>query len=88
MKLYQKKPVVVEVLKFEYSTKGLIDLSEFLGNNLGDVYKARHPEALGEAEIKTLEDGRFLKVKHIATEGDYIVKGVNGEFYPVKPDIF
>ena len=23
-----------------------------------------------------------------ATEGDYIIKGVNGEFYPCKPDIF
>ena len=26
--------------------------------------------------------------KHICTEGDYIIKGVQGEFYPCKPDIF
>ena len=24
----------------------------------------------------------------VATEGDYIIKGVQGEFYPCKPDIF
>lgn len=32
--------------------------------------------------IKTLE-GDML-----ATAGDYIIKGVQGEFYPCKPDIF
>jgi hypothetical protein len=29
-----------------------------------------------------------LTVKHIATEGDWIIKGVQGEFYACKPDIF
>jgi len=29
-----------------------------------------------------------MKVEHIATEGDYIIKGVQGEFYACKPDIF
>jgi hypothetical protein len=29
-----------------------------------------------------------LEGQHIATEGDYIIKGVKGEFYPCKPDIF
>jgi hypothetical protein len=46
--------------------------------------------SLGWAEITTLEDGNpdSPQVKHIATEGDYIIKGVKGEFYPCKPDIF
>ena len=39
------------------------------------------------ASIKQ-EDGTHLTVKHIATEGDWIIKGVQGEFYPCKPDIF
>ena len=26
--------------------------------------------------------------KHICSKGDYIIKGVQGEFYPWKPDIF
>ena len=28
------------------------------------------------------------QVKHIATEGDYIICGVSGEFYACKPEIF
>lgn len=55
---------------------------------VNDISKARHPEAKAEAEICTLEDGNELHVKHIATEGDWIIKGVAGEFYACKPDIF
>ena len=29
-----------------------------------------------------------LEGEHIANYGDYIIKGVQGEFYPCKPDIF
>ena len=28
------------------------------------------------------------KAKHYASIGDYIIKGIQGEFYPCKPDIF
>lgn len=79
---------MIEAIKFEYSGVGIAMLCEFVGESLGDVYKARSLNALGEAEILTLEDGKHLKAKHIATEGDYIIKGVNGEIYPCKPDIF
>jgi len=85
---YRKKPVIIEALEFEYSKEGIERLREFCGPALGSTHKERHPSALGEAEIGTLEDGVHLTVKHIATEGDYIIKGVQGEFYPCKPDIF
>jgi hypothetical protein len=29
-----------------------------------------------------------LEGTHVADKGDWIVKGIKGEFYPVKPDIF
>lgn len=35
--------------------------------------------------IKTLESGSGV---HYATPGDWIIKGVKGELYPCKPDIF
>ena len=41
-----------------------------------------------EAQILTLEDGQYLQVAHIATEGDWIIKVIQGEFYACKPDIF
>lgn len=85
---FRKKPVVIEAIQFEYSSTGIEKLKEFCGNTLGNVRKERHPSAKAEAEIGTLEDGVHLTVKHIATEGDWIIKGVQGEFYACKPDIF
>lgn len=83
---FRKKPVVIEAMLFTYPATD--SFREFLGAALGYTSKDRHPNAKGEAQIFTLEDGKVLKVNHIATEGDWIIKGVQGEFYPCKPDIF
>ena len=85
---FRKKPVVIEALQFEYTAEGVIKLQNFCGSAVGKIGKAQHPAAKAEAEIGTLEDGEYLIVKHIATEGDWIIKGVQGEFYACKPDIF
>jgi len=85
---FRKKPVEIEAVQFVYSDEGIVALKEFAGNAIGTISKARHINAKGEAEIGTLEDGMHLTVKHIATEGDWIIKGVQGEFYACKPDIF
>lgn len=85
---FRKKPVEIEAMQFEYSLEGIEALRKFCGKSLGHIYKARHINARAEAEIGTLEDGETLKVKHIATEGDWIIRGVQGEFYACKPDIF
>jgi hypothetical protein len=85
---FRKKPVVIDAVQFIYTEEGIANLKAFCGNTIGNISKARHPTALGEAEIGTLEDGVHLTVKHIATEGDWIIKGVQGEFYACKPDIF
>lgn len=84
----RKKPVMIEFIEFKYNDEGRDLMKKFLGDNLGKITKARTPKAKAEAEILTLEDGHDNRVKHIATEGDIIIKGVNGEFYPCKPDIF
>ena len=73
-------------MKFEYNLDALNKLRKFCEGNLGNISKARHLKA--EAELGTLEDGIHLTIKHIATEGDWIIKGVQGEFYPCKPHIF
>ena len=39
-------------------------------------------------DIPTLEDGEDRRAKHVASLGDYIIKGIQGELYPCKPDIF
>ena len=85
---FRKKPVVIEAVKFEYTIDRLNILRTFMGDNLGRITKERHPTARAEAQIITLEDGKNSQVMHIATEGDWIIKGIQGEFYPCKPDIF
>lgn len=87
---YRKKPVVIEAIQFVYTKEGIDELKKFAGAAIGNVGKERHPDAKGYAEIGTLEDGDHpdFKVVHIATEGDYIIRGVKGEYYSCKPDIF
>ena len=85
---FRKKPVVIEAIRFEYTEDCINKIKEFAPNMIGNIIKARHMDALAEMEIGTLEDGIHLTVKHIATEGDWIIKGVQGEFYACKPDIF
>lgn len=74
MTKYRKKPVVVEAIQF--NGKNSADIHEFCGD------KIREPVGKDYLEIETLEG------VHIASPGDYIIKGIKGEFYPCKPDIF
>ena len=73
MAQYRKKPVVIEAVQLTAdNTDALV---EFCGDKL-----KWHP--LTGAVIETLE-GNML-----ASKGDYIIKGIKGEIYPCKPDIF
>ena len=83
---FKKKPVVIEAMVFNYPPSA--ELLNWLGDSYSGVSKQRHPSAVGELEIKTLEDGHDGRAKHVASEGDYIIRGIKGEFYPCKPDIF
>lgn len=80
IKKYVKKPVVIEAMVFEDTTECLTELSDFM-----------YPKTLrvnynDPKNLKILID--TLEGTMMASEGDYIIKGVNGEFYPCKPDIF
>ena len=73
---YRKKPVVVEAIQFN-SVLDISILADFVTDGI-TIKKAEPIELI----IKTLEGDM------VASIGDYIIKGVNGEFYPYKPDIF
>lgn len=76
----RKKPVVIEAVQFEDNTDRFCELSEFVTDQdiKVDYADSNNPVL----KINTLE-GVML-----ASVGDYIIKGVSGEFYPCKPDIF
>lgn len=73
-KKYRKKPVVIEALQFDGTNAD--DIVEFCGGVLSFTRSQELPI------INTLEGDMTAQI------GDFIIKGVQGEFYPVKPDIF
>ena len=73
---FRKKPVIIEAILWDGSQEAVEQLAE-LTNQVG--FGA--PED-GGIIISTLEG------KMRASLGDWIIQGVNGEFYPCKPDIF
>lgn len=77
---YRKKPVVIEAVQFTNDEpETLIGLQEFMDRDVRVSYKNPENPVL---KIETLEGVMDASI------GDYIIKGINGEFYPCKPDIF
>ena len=74
---YRKKPIVIEAMQF----KGLPFSTEFLRwmNDHGLFYDVG---VGGSLIIPTLEG------EMTAAADDWIIQGIQGEFYPCKPDIF
>lgn len=96
IKKFKKRPVVIEALLLENSDSSIQEAMSFMNLVIDSGLKKIDPEDneekildyfdicknKGGIEISTLEG--VMK----ANFGDWIIKGVNGEFYPCKPDIF
>jgi len=76
---YRKKPVVIEAIQFDGTPKAFEAVGIFCGQSA--IYV--EVEHIQTVAIKTLEGTSYN-----VTKGDWIIKGVKGEFYPCKPDIF
>ena len=72
IKKFQKKPVIIEAVQF---TGDNVDFIKEFTNYNSSICN-------DELNIHTLEGNMIARV------GDWIIKGVKGEFYPCKPDIF
>lgn len=72
IKKYRKKPVIIEAI-------------QWTGENLSEIDKFMQAKVKKRALVLIIPT---LEGKMHALLGDYIIKGVNGEFYPCKPDIF
>lgn len=85
---YVKKPVIVEAVRLEWSEESMKEAFLFVhpeARNKPTSFIRRKVESIKELDgmyIRTLEGEMRARF------GDYIIKGVNGEFYPCKPDIF
>jgi hypothetical protein len=76
---FRKKPVVVEAIRYE-PHGNCAAVAEFIGAG------TRICEATGASDVSWLIE--TLEGRMEARPGDWIIKGVKGEFYPCKPDIF
>ena len=75
---YRKKPIVIEAVQFD--GKNFKEVGSLCGPG-GNKFTGLMVEN-GVLFVRTLEG--ILRVK----EGDWIIRGVKGELYPCKPDIF
>lgn len=84
MPKYRKKPVEIEAVQFlGFTLPNFNEFPQWLTDEL-DFYEGR---------IKIFQDPFRMEIKNSegyvkVSKGDYIIKGVNGELYPCKPDIF
>ena len=80
----RKKPVEIECIKF--TGDNISELKNFVGDDLVVSFLQIDDPWSGQSDpdfsIRTLEGD--MKI----SKGDFIIKGVNGEFYPCKPEIF
>lgn len=77
-KKYTKKPVQIEAFLYTGGTESALEVMKWMSKGHQDVEVRDEDKII----IETLE-GDIT-----ASPGDYIIKGVHGEFYPCKPDIF
>lgn len=80
--LYRKKPVVIEAMCWADVARP-DDIIEWVRSEAGPGIATVVWGGMGwDFKIKTLEG--YMQV----SPGDYVIRGVQGEFYPCKPDIF
>lgn len=80
MKNFRKKPVVIQAMQWDGTENGAVKIALLDGINSKLDYNKT--EGFCGLYIETLEG--MMKV----SARDFVIKGVNGEFYPCKEDIF
>jgi hypothetical protein len=94
---YRKKPVIIEAQELQWTTWN--EVCDFMEGQAirggwvdpidGTFTEGNMPPghlSLADAEIGVIIE--TLEGDMLARQGDFIIKGVQGEFYPCKPDIF
>jgi hypothetical protein len=82
MPMFKKKPVEIEAVQYDGTAASLAEILHFAHRDLSPA-----------AQRVVWHDGYCIYVRTLegdmtASPGDWIIRGVKGEFYPCKPDIF
>lgn len=85
VKNFTKKPVVIEAI--QWNGLNLVEVKSFVGDACKyDYYDAGYQAGVVPPSVDLFI--HTLEGDMKCSKGDYIIKGVQGEFYPCKPDIF
>ena len=84
MAKYRKKPVVIDAIV--WTGDNLLEIVRFTGQHASamDCKWEDYQDLVAVEGLKIFT----LEGSHMASIGDYIIKGVAGEHYPCKPEIF
>lgn len=82
---YRKKPVVIEAEQFETNNESN---NTNMNNIVIWINRGKNPDERHAWHNGTNIFIQTLEGVHQANVGDWIIRGVKGEFYPCKPDIF
>ena len=96
MNKYIKKQVVVEAVQWDGTLEKALEISQIDGLNSIIEYYSTKTVIIGEStsnSVNTSEEIKSFKIKTLegdmnVSKGGYIIKGIKGEFYPCKEDIF
>lgn len=76
MAKWRKRPVVIDAI-------------QWTGENYEEIYNFESPKGMAKIGLRGDKLSIFtLEGIHTANVGDWVIKGIKGEFYPCKPDIF
>ena len=89
MPMFRKKPVVIEAQQWDGTAQGATPIIDWILSHDGT---ATYHEHLMDGDFIAHPDAylhiRTLEGVITASPSDFVIKGVKGEFYPCKPDIF
>lgn len=94
MTQYRKKPVVIEAHQFVGTDESFMNIRAFILEGGGTVTTVSSPVYTDVQGVQTLSAYEeligivTLEGTMTVSNGDWVIKGVQGEFYPCKPEIF
>ena len=92
MNKFRKKPVVIEAILMTGTSENYREIIDWTRGSATPAFmdtevrncSAEHPEGFDYPVLKI----NTLEGTMVVSPGDWVIKGVKGEFYPCKPDIF
>lgn len=90
---YRKRPLEIDAIRFTGGEENAKEIIDWAGDNNVEYVETQEPWVADDGRSGTNGWPEHLRIHTLegtmnAEVGDYVIKGIKGEFYPCKPDIF